>query len=71
MAVGVKWQGLKKVVLIVCDTQITMMISSSRLDEFPSIQSRNSILSPTPLHFKVKIVEQTKRKQKTDIKYIL
>ena len=38
-----------------CDILITMMISSSRLDQFPSIQSRNSILSPTPLHFKVKI----------------
>ena len=62
MAVGVKWQGLKKVVLIVCDTQITMMISSSRLDEFPSIQSRNSILSPTPLHFKVKISRTNKKK---------
>ena len=45
-----------------CDTLITMMISSSRLDQFPSIQSRNSILSPTPLHFKVKISRTNKKK---------
>ena len=53
---------LKKILLIFCDTLITMMISSSRLDQFPSIQSRNSILSPTPLHFKVKISRTNKKK---------